>query len=395
MPVDHTVSRRHPRRRPPRRPRVLAMLSSASLALGFAGVAPLAARPPQPAAGSGEAAGEVAPESAGPSRDAASFDDPFDAYEAQAWEEALEGFLDRRAQRPEDPAELLNVGSTHYQLGEYEQALRAFRAAAAGDAGPGSPDIPATVRQKAFYNLGNTAYRQGRLEEAVEHYRRALELDPEDEDAKINLELVQRELDRRQQQNPQQQQPQPGQDGRQEPQNQEPQNQESESQKSQSQEPRDSNDPQNQENQESRSPEEPEPQQPSSEPRSGSQEPDQDGDGLPDELERTAENPTDPANPDTDGDGLQDGAEDLDADGRVDPQETDPNRRDTDGDGIPDGEEAQGSPPAGAGGMPAEALEGLTEEEALRYLMALEESPPPHKPEDARAARAGRPAKDW
>lgn len=390
MPVDRTVSRRRPRRRP-LIPFVL--LASAGLALGFAGGPPLAAQPAEPAAGNGQASGDVTPESSEGGVEARSFDDPFDAYEARAWEEALEGFLDRRAQRPDDPAELLNVGSTHYQMGEYEEAVRAFRAAAS-DTGSTSTDIPATVRQKALYNLGNTAYRQGRLEEAVEHYREALELDPEDQDAKINLELVQRELEQRQQQS--QPQPQPDPNGQQDPQNQDAQNQQPQNQQPQDQQPQDPNDPQSQQSsQDPQDPDQNQAQQPSSEPRSGPQEPDQDGDGLPDELERNAENPTDPTNPDTDGDGLQDGAEDLDADGRVDPEETDPNRRDTDGDGTPDGEETGDPPPGGAGGVPGEPLEGLTEEEALRYLMALEESPPPHKPEDARAARAGRPAKDW
>jgi len=357
MPLD--------RRTPRRLLSTPALLTAAGLVLGSLGASPLAAQPPQPA-------GENAETAADPGADARAFDDPFDAYEAEAWEEALEGFLDRRAQRPDDSAELLNVGSTHYQMGEYEEAVRAFRTAAA------SPDGPATVREKAFYNLGNTAYRQGRLEEAVEHYREALELDPEDEDAKLNLELVLRELDRRPQQD--RQQPQPGGNGQQgEDQDTENQNQENQSPQNQGSQ---GQDPQSQE-------------RPSEQPRPAPEGPDQDGDGLPDQLEREAENPTDPTNPDTDGDGLQDGAEDLDADGRVDPQETDPNRRDTDGDGTPDGEEAQGRPPGEAPGVPGEPVEGLTEAEALRYLMALEESPPPHQPEDARAARAGRPAKDW
>lgn len=376
MPLD-----RRTLRRPLSTP---ALLTAAGLVLGSLGASPLAAQPPQPA-------GENTETTADPGADARAFDDPFDAYEAEAWEKALEGFLDRRAQRPDDPAELLNVGSTHYQMGEYEEAVRAFRTAAVP-----SPDSPTTVREKAFYNLGNTAYRQGRLEEAVEHYRKALELDPEDQDAKLNLEFVQRELQRRQQQS--QQQPQPGQNGEQgENQDTENPNQENQSpqnQGSQGQDPQSQEQPSEEPSQD-QPPESSDDEASSPQPRPAPEGPDQDGDGLPDQLEREAENPTDPANPDTDGDGLPDGAEDLDADGQVDPQETDPNRRDTDGDGIPDGEEAQGRPPGEAQGAPAEPVEGLTEAEALRYLMALEESPPPHKTEDARAARAGRPAKDW
>ncbi len=57
---------------------------------------------------------------------------------------------------------------------------------------------------------------------------------------------------------------------------------------------------------------------------------DTDGDGLPDKAER--ENGTDPLNPDTDGDGLDDGTE-------VAVDCLDPTDSDTDGDGIPDGAE--------------------------------------------------------
>ena len=72
---------------------------------------------------------------------------------------------------------------------------------------------------------------------------------------------------------------------------------------------------------------------------------DTDLDGLTDGLEVTAENPTDPDNPDSDGDGLCDGpgpvdecegAEDENADGRIDDSETDPNQSDTDNDGLDD-----------------------------------------------------------
>jgi hypothetical protein len=84
---------------------------------------------------------------------------------------------------------------------------------------------------------------------------------------------------------------------------------------------------------------------------------DSDGDGLPDDVERTITH-TDPDSPDTDGDGLSDGVEvltyrtnplsaDSDGDGISDGAEitssphTDPLRADTDGDGLTDGEELQ------------------------------------------------------
>jgi len=112
-----------------------------------------------------------------------------ESYETEAYAEALEGFLDAQVERPEDIRLKYNVGSTQYRMRGLEEAEEAFWAAAnAGD--------PA-LKQKAFYNLGNTAYRQGKLEDAVAHYKQALDLDPEDEDARFNLEFVREEIKRR------------------------------------------------------------------------------------------------------------------------------------------------------------------------------------------------------
>ncbi|MEE2785902.1 MAG: hypothetical protein VX589_01085 [Myxococcota bacterium] len=65
--------------------------------------------------------------------------------------------------------------------------------------------------------------------------------------------------------------------------------------------------------------------------------PDSDGDGLNDSLER--DTGTDPTRVDTDNDGLDDGFEDDNQNGEVDEGETDPRRPDTDGDGLTDGGE--------------------------------------------------------
>jgi len=53
------------------------------------------------------------------------------------------------------------------------------------------------VGAQSRYNAGNALYRTGRLEEAVDQYLRSLEINPEDEDAKYNLEFVRREIQRR------------------------------------------------------------------------------------------------------------------------------------------------------------------------------------------------------
>ena len=114
---------------------------------------------------------------------------------------------------------------------------------------------------------------------------------------------------------------------------------------------------------------------------SGTPPSDSDEDGLPDETERGGQNPTDPENPDSDGDGLLDGQEDANANDQVDSGETDPNLADTDGDGRNDFEEASASKP-----------ERMTEEEAERYLQALDDDKPR---DERRASGRRRHAKDW
>jgi tetratricopeptide (TPR) repeat protein len=265
---------------------------------------------------------------------------PEEAWQAGDWQQALQGFLDRQVAAPEDPALMMNVGSAHYRLGDLDAAALSFAAAAA----KGDDDI----RSDALFDLGNVAYQQDRLDEAVEHFVSSLDADPDDMDAKHNLELVREELRRRQEEaeNQEQQEPQPGQDEAEQQGQGEGQNQ-----------------------QEQGAP--------------GQQPPDRDQDGLPDEVEQQGKNPTDPDSPDSDGDGLLDGEEDLDRDGELDPGETDPNNSDSDGDGTPDAREVG----EGEAAEPGELSEAI----AARLLDALEEGKPRRKvPVDAR-----RTEKDW
>ncbi len=274
--------------------------------------------------------------------------DPYEAYREGRYDAALERFMDVQVERPEDPELRLNIGSVHYQRKDYEAAKAAY-ARAADTADP-------TIRSEALYNLGNTAYREGKLNDAIDFYMGALEENPDDEDAKFNLEFVREEIKRRQEQQQEREQNQQNQQ----------QNQDSEDQSSENQ----------QDQQQSQSEEGA--QNEGGDPQQGGDR-DQDGDGVPDDVEQMGRNPTDPNNPDTDGDGKTDGEEDLNANGQVDPGETDPNQ--------PDGEgPAQGQPQASEG--------QLTEAEAERYLQALEERQP-DKTRRAKKAKIVRTEKDW
>lgn len=293
---------------------------------------------------------------------------PYEAYEAGLFAEALQGFVDLQVERPDDPEVALNVGSTHYQMRNFPEADRTFtKAAMAQDS---------SVRGQALYNLGNSAFRQGRLQDAVELYKAALEVNPDDEDAKFNLEFVRDEIRRRHEeaQKRQQEQEQQEQQGQQQ-QNEQDQSSDSGQEEQEAQ-------PESEEGQQGEQEGQPEAQPEDDE--------DRDQDGLSDELEESAENPTDPDDADSDDDGLPDGAEDLNHNGRLDPGETDPNRMDTDGDGVPDSQEVRGGE---AGSVEPESLEGLTPEEAERYLQALQEGRPSRQ-HTGRGRRA-KGDKDW
>ena len=61
-----------------------------------------------------------------------------------------------------------------------------------------------------LYNLGNSLARQGEFESAIDAYEQTLEIDPEDEDAAYNRDLLRQLMDQQQQQQQQQQQNQQG-----------------------------------------------------------------------------------------------------------------------------------------------------------------------------------------
>ena len=113
-----------------------------------------------------------------------------DLFEQQQYEEALTTLLDAQVVNPESAVLKFDIASCQYKLQKYEEAATGYL------------DVVATAQDaqleaKALYNLGNTMYRQGKLEDAVEYYKKTLELDPEDEDARKNLEFVREEIKRR------------------------------------------------------------------------------------------------------------------------------------------------------------------------------------------------------
>jgi tetratricopeptide (TPR) repeat protein len=90
-----------------------------------------------------------------------------------------------------------SLGSTLYQKGDYPASEGLFNSAL----------IENGKVHGNHYNLGNAYYREDKLDPALESYKRAMLLDPGDNDAKSNYELV---LKRKGYQPPPEQEPQGG-----------------------------------------------------------------------------------------------------------------------------------------------------------------------------------------
>jgi len=111
-------------------------------------------------------------------------------YQEERYDEAMKSFVDAQIESPEEPKLKYNLANTHYKMNNYEEAVKNYQDVAAT-----AEDIQ--LEEKSLYNIGNALYRQGKLEEAIEFYKKALELDPDDQDAKYNLEFVREEIKRR------------------------------------------------------------------------------------------------------------------------------------------------------------------------------------------------------
>ena len=118
-------------------------------------------------------------------------------YQRGEYDQALQLYRDALLDRPDAPELHFNVGDALFKRGEYDQALREFERVLSAE--------EAKIQAQAHYNMGNSFFQQQAFEQAVAAYKQALELDADDEDAKVNLELALEKLQEQQQQQQQQQ----------------------------------------------------------------------------------------------------------------------------------------------------------------------------------------------
>ncbi|MGZ6162056.1 MAG: VWA domain-containing protein, partial [Myxococcaceae bacterium] len=108
------------------------------------------------------------------------------AYDEGRFEDALRDFTAAEQEAPGHPALEYNRGNALYRLGRYDAARDAYRRAADA-AGP-------SLRERDLYNMGNALAQLGDTQAAIGAYRKALVMEPGDEAARHNLEVLLRKI---------------------------------------------------------------------------------------------------------------------------------------------------------------------------------------------------------
>lgn len=117
-------------------------------------------------------------------------------YAQENYAGALEKYRAAQKENPADPILFYNIGTCEYKLGNYDEAIKELESAVR------MPD--SSLAAKAAYNLANTLFRAGEKSElaqkieswrqSIGYLKKAIDLAPDFEKAKKNVEIVQRRL---------------------------------------------------------------------------------------------------------------------------------------------------------------------------------------------------------
>ena len=112
-------------------------------------------------------------------------------YKQEKFDQSLEAYRKSVQSATGDPVANYNLGNALFRNGKYNEAADAFNKTA--EIGKGED-----ILQRAFYNKGVALSKQQKLEESIVAYKRAVMMDPADEDARVNLQKALMELKKKQ-----------------------------------------------------------------------------------------------------------------------------------------------------------------------------------------------------
>ncbi len=113
-------------------------------------------------------------------------------YDEENHDVALENYMKAQGLDSTHAVPHFNAGDAFYRMGKFPEGAQEFLRSAA------SPTD--SIAAMSYYNLGNSMFKANDYESAIEAYKRSLLMDPDDEDAKFNLELAMRMMQQQQQQ---------------------------------------------------------------------------------------------------------------------------------------------------------------------------------------------------
>jgi Ca-activated chloride channel family protein len=116
-----------------------------------------------------------------------------DAYKKKQYNEAAGAYQNALKKSPENTTAFYNLGNALYKTNKPEDALKAY------DNTVQTANNNA-MKQRAYYNGGVVLQSQKKLGECIKAYKNALKLDPNDEDARQNLERALQQQKQQQQQ---------------------------------------------------------------------------------------------------------------------------------------------------------------------------------------------------
>lgn len=102
-------------------------------------------------------------------------------YRNQQFDKARK-YYESILQKENSPLASFGLGTSAFQLGDIESAVKAF-----DDALKSEDD---RLKAKSYYNMGNILYSQQRMDESLAFFKKSLEFDPTDNEAKANYEML-------------------------------------------------------------------------------------------------------------------------------------------------------------------------------------------------------------
>jgi tetratricopeptide (TPR) repeat protein len=104
-----------------------------------------------------------------------------EAYEKKEYDNAIKNYQQAAAKNPANSTAQYNLGNALYKNNKTDEAVQAYDGAL-------SNSTSNADKAKAFYNKGVVLQNNKKLPECIEAYKNALKLNPQDEDARQNLQ---------------------------------------------------------------------------------------------------------------------------------------------------------------------------------------------------------------